>query len=199
MLALRPGMIASEMQFELLHPNVIPSQLGKGTVLQWGGKFFPLESYRFSAFWLRSKCSICSYQLNIWYSPHWGLSILNWFLNLDRVFWCLHHLCRGLACYCSTGRIRPTPLQGRKKQPKIRLSYDSSKEINPNTVWYPDYDCATLDTAQCTTTVHTYMLSGITSSVPGWPAIEVLAGFGPLPFWKKPNFKTSILWLLQGD
>ena len=26
--------------------------------------------YRFSAFWLRSKCSICSYQLNIWYEDH---------------------------------------------------------------------------------------------------------------------------------
>jgi hypothetical protein len=26
--------------------------------------------YRFSAFWLRSKCSICSYQLNIWYGSH---------------------------------------------------------------------------------------------------------------------------------
>lgn len=37
--------------------------------------------HRFSAFWLRSKCSICSYQLNIWYVPHWGTSILNWFLN----------------------------------------------------------------------------------------------------------------------
>jgi len=38
--------------------------------------------YRFSAFWLRSKCSICSYQLNIWYVPHRGTSILNWFLAL---------------------------------------------------------------------------------------------------------------------
>ena len=38
--------------------------------------------YRFSAFWLRSKCSICSYQLNIWYVPHWGTTILNWFLEL---------------------------------------------------------------------------------------------------------------------
>ena len=28
------------------------------------------DSYRFSAFWLRSKCSICSYQLNIWYGDH---------------------------------------------------------------------------------------------------------------------------------
>ena len=38
--------------------------------------------YRFSAFWLRSKCSICSYQLNIWYGPHCGSRILNWFLNI---------------------------------------------------------------------------------------------------------------------
>ena len=38
--------------------------------------------HRFSAFWLRSKCSICSYQLNIWYVPHWGTTILNWFLEL---------------------------------------------------------------------------------------------------------------------
>jgi hypothetical protein len=27
--------------------------------------------------WLRSKCSICFYQLNIGYVPHWGTSILN--------------------------------------------------------------------------------------------------------------------------
>ena len=26
---------------------------------------YPEDQYRFSAFWLRSKCSICSYQLNI--------------------------------------------------------------------------------------------------------------------------------------
>ena len=38
------------------------------------------HSYRFSAFWLRSKCSICSYQLNIWYEGHVPSSILNWFL-----------------------------------------------------------------------------------------------------------------------
>ena len=42
-------------------------------------------SYRFSAFWLRSKCSICSYQLNIWYEDHVFSSILNWFLKGDRV------------------------------------------------------------------------------------------------------------------
>ena len=41
--------------------------------------------YRFSAFWLRSKCSICSYQLNIWYGRHVLPSILNWFLQGDRV------------------------------------------------------------------------------------------------------------------
>ena len=41
--------------------------------------------YRFSAFWLRSKCSICSYQLNIWYEGHGSSSMLNWFLDGDRV------------------------------------------------------------------------------------------------------------------
>jgi len=53
---------------------------------------FPLEearkiihSYRFSAFWLRSKCSICSYQLNIWYGDHVSPSILNLFLLGDEV------------------------------------------------------------------------------------------------------------------
>ena len=44
-----------------------------------------LTCYRFSAFWLRSKCSICSYQLNIWYEGHRPSSILNWFLDGDRV------------------------------------------------------------------------------------------------------------------
>ena len=43
------------------------------------------DGYRFSAFWLRSKCSICSYQLNIWYRGHVPPSILNWFLQGDRV------------------------------------------------------------------------------------------------------------------
>ena len=41
--------------------------------------------HRFSAFWLRSKCSICSYQLNIWYEPHVGSTILNWFLDHGEV------------------------------------------------------------------------------------------------------------------
>ena len=40
----------------------------------------PRVRHRFSAFWLRSKCSICSYQLNIWYVPYMGTTILNWFL-----------------------------------------------------------------------------------------------------------------------
>ena len=39
-----------------------------------------LLRHRFSAFWLRSKCSICSYQLNIWYEDHVSSSILIWFL-----------------------------------------------------------------------------------------------------------------------
>ena len=41
----------------------------------------PSSGYRFSAFWLRSKCSICSYQLNIWYGLHCRSRILNWFLT----------------------------------------------------------------------------------------------------------------------
>ena len=41
--------------------------------------------HRFSAFWLRSKCSICSYQLNIWYESHRLSSILIWFLKGDLV------------------------------------------------------------------------------------------------------------------
>jgi len=41
--------------------------------------------HRFSAFWLRSKCSICSYQLNIWYVAHWVTSILTWFLDMGEV------------------------------------------------------------------------------------------------------------------
>ena len=45
-----------------------------------------LVKYKFfSAFWLRSKCSICSYQLNIWYVLYWRTSILNWFLDLGEV------------------------------------------------------------------------------------------------------------------
>ena len=49
------------------------------------GPFVATALYRFSAFWLRSKCSICSYQLNIWYDPHVGSTILNWFLDHGEV------------------------------------------------------------------------------------------------------------------
>lgn len=41
--------------------------------------------YRFSALWLRSKCSICSYQLNIWYVAHGVTGMLIWFLGTDGV------------------------------------------------------------------------------------------------------------------
>ena len=41
------------------------------------------RGHRFSAFWLRSKFSICSYQLNIWYEDHVSSSILNLFLQGD--------------------------------------------------------------------------------------------------------------------
>ena len=55
-----------------------------GTLWRWSLSEEWLE-YRFSAFWLRSKCSICSYQLNIWYESHVFSSILNWFLSGERV------------------------------------------------------------------------------------------------------------------
>ena len=51
----------------------------------WKWSFEGVAQHRFSAFWLRSKCSICSYQLNIWYVVHWTTTILNWFLRLDDV------------------------------------------------------------------------------------------------------------------
>ena len=50
------------------------------TKLSYGSELV-FDNYRFSAFWLRSKCSICSYQLNIWYGLHSRSRILNWFLT----------------------------------------------------------------------------------------------------------------------
>ena len=40
------------------------------SVLLSGHFSLSLLPHRFSAFWLRSKCSICSYQLNIWYGGY---------------------------------------------------------------------------------------------------------------------------------
>ena len=59
--------------------------LGKCSWLQQCIKVFDsmTSGYRFSAFWLRSKCSICSYQLNIWYEGQVPSSILIWFLTGD--------------------------------------------------------------------------------------------------------------------
>ena len=52
------------------------------TLYQLRGHLDPASNqYRFSAFWLRSKCSICSYQLNIWYVDHVSTSILIWFFQ----------------------------------------------------------------------------------------------------------------------
>ena len=65
-------------------------------------------SYRFSAFWLRSKCSICSYQLNIWYEVHVASSILNSFLQGDWT-WSLLRFCHESARHCSAAGIRLTP------------------------------------------------------------------------------------------
>ena len=62
------------LHFETFQPIVKSSE---------GEKILPTmhRGHRFSAFWLRSKCSICSYQLNIWYGLHSRSRILNWFLT----------------------------------------------------------------------------------------------------------------------
>ena len=52
------------------------------------------RTYRFLAFWVRSECSICSSQVNIWYVPHRGTTISNWFLESGEV--------SGLVRSCST-------------------------------------------------------------------------------------------------
>ncbi len=60
----------SDRKFKNLDDITVLSSLTK-----WG--------HRFSAFWLRSMCSICSYQLNIWYEDHVFSSISNRFLTGD--------------------------------------------------------------------------------------------------------------------
>ena len=85
--------------------NVIDMKMGTRT---WHIIIFWTRCrYRFSAFWLRSKCSICSYQLNIWYALHWsGFDIKLIFEHR----WEVRGLLRsrhGLARYCSTSEIGP--------------------------------------------------------------------------------------------
>ena len=63
--------LSSFCKYQLSESNLIFFHSAKKT---WhrNARTFPntLFRYRFSAFWLRSKCSICSYQLNIWYEDH---------------------------------------------------------------------------------------------------------------------------------
>jgi len=54
-------------------------------------------------FWLRSKCSICSYQFHIWYVPYPRTSILNWFLDLGEDA----GACSGISTLLSTHDWRP--------------------------------------------------------------------------------------------
>ena len=73
--------------FARIHPLFSQNRLVglKETQCELRLNVLPHVLYRFSAFWLRSKCSICSYQLNIWYGSHVLPSILNWFLPGDEV------------------------------------------------------------------------------------------------------------------
>ena len=73
-----------------------------------------LFNYRFSAFWLRSKCSICSYQLNIWYGPYMGPRILNWFLETGGMSG-LAPLPSRVGPVLQYLRDRRTPLEGKSK------------------------------------------------------------------------------------
>lgn len=83
------------------------------------------DRYRFSAFWLRSKCSICSYQLNIWYVAHWVTTILNWFLVLGG----MPGACSALA----TGRPGIAVLPGMAHS--ISIMYDWSLSIKTAHCW----------------------------------------------------------------
>ena len=68
------------------HGNRVWATLGVLCNVEWWGRNRGRGEaqslrHRFSAFWLRSKCSICSYQLNIWYVDHVSTSILIWFFQ----------------------------------------------------------------------------------------------------------------------
>ena len=82
-----------------------------------------LTPHRFSAFWLRSKCSICSYQLNIWYEDHVSSSILNGFLQgmerqeLAPVPWRV-----GLALQYRKDRLTPLTTQSLANQHQMVVS-----------------------------------------------------------------------------
>ena len=55
------------------------------------------------------KCSICSYQFNIWYVAHWVTHILIWFLALGQgseVYFTLTTGCLGVALQPSAAHIR---------------------------------------------------------------------------------------------
>ena len=81
----------------------------------------PRKMYRFSAFWLRSKCSICSYQLNIWYVFYMKTSILNWFLERDEVPRGLLRPHHGLTRYCSTSGTGPPHIQFKIRNLSFKL------------------------------------------------------------------------------
>ena len=103
---------------ELPHPS-------QALAWQWWEWFFcpSLTLHRFSAFWLRSKCSICSYQLNIWYEDHVSSSILNGFLQgmerqeLAPVPWRV-----GLALQYRKDRLTPLTTQSSANQHQMVVS-----------------------------------------------------------------------------
>ena len=97
------------------HGNRVWATLGVLCNVEWWGRNRGRGEaqslrHRFSAFWLRSKCSICSYQLNIWYVAHWVTTILNWFLKLGEVAGACSALTTGRPGIALTSRIFFGPL-----------------------------------------------------------------------------------------
>ena len=65
--------------------------------------------HRFSAFWLRSECSICSIQINTWIIPIWNIRV-NWIFEGWRVLGaCFHPAagCPGIAVQSVTASLPP--------------------------------------------------------------------------------------------
>ena len=98
------------------------------------------QKYRFSAFWLRSKCSICSYQLNLWYKSYLGFVEIYWFLGPWRVVRACSPPAAGRPGIAPTSGIGPDPIGGSKftknlakkltsHSQKIRLVNNANEQI----------------------------------------------------------------------
>ena len=89
--------------------------------------------HRFSAFWLRSKCSICSYQLNIWYGLHSRSRILNWFLTDWIQGWACSPGsagCHGIALPPCAASFKTKLSPDLSQEPDLHMGFNSQNWIN---------------------------------------------------------------------